>query len=170
MPVTISGVKTLRKALKEYAPDLGKETTKEIASILKPITKEARGYVPSPAPLSGWAKRPNSQGKFPQFDAGEVRRGIGYKSTPSKPNRRGFRALASILNKTAAGAIYETAGRKTLGGNFVPRLLMLTDSPAGKGRMIYKAWEHNNGKATAAVVHAIENANKKLEKRANGGI
>lgn len=167
MPVTVKGAVELRKALRKFAPDLGKETQKEIAAILKPITKEARGFVPSPAPLSGWVKRPNSQAKFPTFDATIVKRGITYKTTPSKPNRRGFRSLASILNKTAAGAIYETAGRKTLGGNFVPRLMALTNSPAGKGRMIYKAWEHNQGKATAAVIHAIETAGKNLQKRAS---
>jgi hypothetical protein len=32
--------------------------------------------------------------------------------SPSKPNKNGFVALARILNKSAAGAIYETAGRK----------------------------------------------------------
>lgn len=162
MPVSVKGALELRKALKKFQPDLGKETTREIALILKPITTRAKGYVVSPAPLSGWAKRPNSTGKFPQFDASTVKRGIGYKTTPSKPNRNGFVALAQINNKTAAGAIYETAGRKTTSGNFVPHLVPLTNSPAGKGRMIYKAWEENQGKATAAVLKAIETAADKL--------
>jgi hypothetical protein len=37
---------------------------------------------------------------------------LGYSTTPTKPNRRGFRSLATIFNKSASGAIYETAGRK----------------------------------------------------------
>lgn len=162
MPVSVKGALELRKALRKFEPDLAKDTRKEIAGVLKPITVKAKGYVIAPAPLSGWEKRPNSTGKFPQFDAAEVRRGIGFKTSPSKPNRRGFVALAQINNKTAAGAIYETAGRKTLGGNFVPHLTPLTSSPAGKGRMIYKAWEENQGKATAAVLKAIESAADKL--------
>ena len=161
MPVTVKGALELRKALRQFSPDLGKETTREIAAVLKPITAQARGFAPA-VPLSGWMKRPNSTGRFPQYDAAQVKRGIGYKATPSKPNRRGFVALAQINNKTAAGAIYETAGRKTIGGNFVPHLPPLTDSPAGKGRMIYKAWEENQGKATAAVLKAIETAATKL--------
>lgn len=162
MSATVKGGIELRKALKKFTPDLGKETTREIAFILKPIAARAKGYVVAPAPLSGWVKRPNSAGKFPQFDAGEVKRGIGYKTTPSKPNRRGFVALAQINNKSAAGAIYETAGRKTMGGNFVPHLAPLTASPAGKGRMIFKAWEENQGKAQQAVLKAIAKAADKL--------
>jgi hypothetical protein len=161
MPVSVKGALELRKALREFTPELGKETTKEIAAVLKPITARAKGFAPA-APLSGWMKRENSTGKFPQYDAGEVKRGIGYKTSPSKPNSKGFVALAQINNKSAAGAIYETAGRNTSGGNFVPHLPSLTSTPAGKGRLIYKAWSEDQGKATAAVIKAIENAAAKL--------
>jgi len=162
MPVTVKGATELRKALRKFEPDLNKETRKELAGILKPIVKEARGFVIAPAPLSGWVKKPNSTGRFPQFNAEEVKRGIGYKTSPSKPNSKGFVSLASINNKTAAGAIYETAGRKTTGDNFVPRLPALTNSPAGKGRMIYKAYENNKGEAVKAVVKALQTAADKL--------
>lgn len=171
MPVTLKGATELRKALKQFAPDLGKATTKEIGAILKPITNEARGFVTSnlstkaPAPLSGWYKSEHNRGRY-AFNIAEVKRGITYKTTPTKPNSNGFVSLASIWNKSAAGAVYETAGRKTIGGNFTPRLVPLTNSPAGKGRMIYKAWENNKGQATAAVVRAIEEAAKKLNARA----
>jgi hypothetical protein len=110
MPTEIKGAIELRKALKQFAPDLAKETQKEIAGLLKPITNKARGFVPSSSPLSGWAK-PATTGRFPRYSGGDAKRGIGYKTTPSKPNRQGFRALARIVNASAAGAIYETAGR-----------------------------------------------------------
>lgn len=166
MAVELKGALELRKALRNFGSDLGKETSKEIAAILKPITKEARGYAPAESPLSGWARRPDSHGKFPTYDATEVKRGIGYKTTPSKANSKGFVALASIRNKSAAGAIYETAGRKTTGGKFVPKLIPLTESPAGKGRAIYRAWKENNGKAVPAVIRAINSAAAKLNARA----
>ena len=66
--------------------------------------------MPMSAPLSGWGKA-TVNGKFPIYDAATAKRGIGYKTTPSRPNRQGFRALARIVNASAAGAIYETAGR-----------------------------------------------------------
>jgi hypothetical protein len=110
MPTEVKGGIALRKALKKFTPDLAKETQKEIAGLLKPVTTKARGYIPTTAPLSGWAK-PATTGRFPRYSASEAKRGIGYKTTPSKANRQGFSALARIVNASAAGAIYETAGR-----------------------------------------------------------
>lgn len=111
MPVELEGAVGLRKALKEYAPDLAKETQKEIAGHLRKVVNRARGFVPSDAPLSGWG---NDVGDwaYRAFDSQTIKKGIGFSTAPSKPNKRGFRSLASIFNKSAAGAIYETAGRK----------------------------------------------------------
>lgn len=110
MPTEVKGALELRKALKKFTPDLAKETQKEIAALLKPVTAKARGFIPSQSPLSGWGE-PAKTGRFPKYSAGLAKRGIGYKTTPSKPNKKGFRALARIVNGSAAGAIYETAGR-----------------------------------------------------------
>tara|TARA_R110000823_G_scaffold248798_1_gene372341 strand:- start:1322 stop:1993 length:672 start_codon:yes stop_codon:yes gene_type:complete len=111
MPVVIDGTVELTKALKEANPILHKEVQKEIAGHLRSIVNKARGYVPSTAPLSGWANDVGEWG-YRAFDAGTIKRGITYSTTPSRPNKRGFRTLAAIYNKSAAGAIYETAGRK----------------------------------------------------------
>ena len=111
MPTTIKGGVELRKALKQFAPDLGKETQKEIAAILKPISTKARGFIPSTAPLSGWGMPSKGSWERLQWSSSEAKRGIGYKTTPSKPNSRGFRALARIVNASASGSIYEIAGK-----------------------------------------------------------
>jgi hypothetical protein len=111
MPTEVKGAIALRKALKEFTPDLAKETQKEIAGILKPITAKARGFIPSTAPLSGWAKSGNGTWGNRVWSSGEAKRGIGYKTTPSKVNRSGFRSLASVFNASPSGSIYETAGR-----------------------------------------------------------
>jgi len=110
MPTEVKGGLALRKALKKFAPDLAVETRKEMAGLLKPIVRNARGFIPSSAPLSGWGKA-SATGRFPEWSSTDAKRGIGYKTTPSKPNRSGFRSLARIFNASAAGAIYETAGR-----------------------------------------------------------
>jgi hypothetical protein len=110
MPVTVKGGIDLRKALKKFTPDLAKETQKEMAGLLKPVVSKARGFIPSQAPLSGWGKA-LSNGRFPIWDSRAARGGVGYKTTPSKVNRQGFRSLARIQNASASGAIYETAGR-----------------------------------------------------------
>jgi hypothetical protein len=192
MPAQVKGAIALRKALKQFEPDLAKSTQREIASALKPIVTKARGFLPSnDAVPSGWLKIEGAQGKWATryYDQSEAKRGITYKTTPSKPNSRGFRAVASILNKSAGGSIYETAGRKTTGqqGNstnpnagqeFIAGLggtanIVNADnvkragrhSNKQKGRAMFRAVAEDEGKAKAAVMKALESAERKFKGR-----
>jgi hypothetical protein len=173
MPTEVKGAINFRKALKQFTPDLAQETTKEIGNFLKPVVKNARGFIPSNSEIpSGWLLG-NQKGKWSRvaFDSAIAKRGIGYKTTPSKPNRRGFRSLVSILNKTAAGAIYETAGRKSgIEGRFTPRLQgsIVGSSQKQQGRAMFKAWQQDEGKAKGAVLQAIFNAANKFNARTGG--
>ena len=173
MPTSVKGASNLRKALKNFTPDLAKETTKEIGNFLKPVVKNARGFIPANSQVpSGWLVG-NQKGKWERvaFDSVVAKRGIGYKTTPSKPNRRGFKSLVSILNKSAAGAIYETAGRKSgIDGRFSPRLQGSIVGPSQKmqGRAMFKAWEQDQGKAKGAVLQAIFNSAAKFNARTGG--
>jgi hypothetical protein len=172
MPASVRGGVELRKALRQFTPDLAKQLPKDIGSALKPITKSAKGYLPdNGSVLSGWLPRQMSEATFPTYNARFVKAGIGYKTTPSKPNRRGFRSLARVFNKSAAGAIYETMGRKTSGSRFVQN----QDAKYGasmkgdgkmQGRALYRAYEENNGKAREAVLKALKLASTKLNNRA----
>jgi hypothetical protein len=172
MPASVKGGVKLRKALRAFAPDLAKETQKEIASALKPITKTAKGYFPDDGQvLSGWLARENSQARFPSYNARIVKAGVGYKTSPSKPNRRGFRSLARVFNKSAAGAIYETMGRKTPSSRFVQNQnnkygSQMKGDQKMEGRALFRAYEENNGKAREAVLAAIKGAANKLNARA----
>lgn len=118
MPVELKGADKLRKALRQFEPDLAKAQTKEMSAALKPITNKARGFMPaSGQQLSGWTKASSSTETtnyrhFPKYDQTEAKRGVKYSTSPSKPNKRGFVSLARIINSSAGGAIYETAGRK----------------------------------------------------------
>jgi len=192
MPTEVKGALNLRKALQKFEPELAKATTKEIASFLKPIVSNARGFLPSNEDVpSGWLKRENAGGRWATryYDQTEARRGITYKTSPSKANRNGFRALASIYNKGAAGAIYETAGRKTQGqqGNsanpqagkeFIEHLnkagqLVNADSAkrAGRhsrkstGRAMFRAYAMDQGKANAGIIKAIQSAESAFNRR-----
>lgn len=196
MPTEVVGAVELKKALNKYAPDLAKELTKELGKILSPITNEARSYVPLASPMSGWAKRETSKGgRFPKYDAAEIRRGIVYKTTPSKPNRAGFVNTIRIQNKSMIGAIYETAGRKNgqgqdwvgpnaggsskgvsrsvnpyAGNQFISNLGQLYGSNRKgdhrmMGRLIFRAWAKTQGKANASVFKAIEQTTTKFNRR-----
>ena len=191
MPATVKGGVELRKALFNFAPELGKETQKEIASVLKPVVKEARGFV-TQSPLSNWARE---GGRFPRFDASVIKRGIGYKTTPSKPNRAGFVNTVRIQNKSMTGAIFETAGRKNgqgqdwvgpkaggaskgvsrsnnpyAGNQFISNLGQLYGSNKKSdhrmmGRLIFRAWDKTQGRANAAIFKSIENTTAKFNRR-----
>lgn len=165
MPVEVKGALETRKVLKDYAPDLAKESQKEMAEALKPIVKTARGFLPSNADApSGWLPRENANGRWANraYDVAKVRRGVTYQTTPTKANRKGFRALAAIWNKSAAGAIYETAGRKSgVTGNFSPKLggTLTGANQKTRGRAIFCAWSQDQGKTLTAVMKAIEKTN-----------
>jgi hypothetical protein len=117
MPTEIENALELRLALKKFTPDLAKETQDEMANALRPVVARARGFIPADAKLlSGWVKGTSSidtikYRAFPTFNNSDAKRGLGYRVTPSKPNKSGFVSLARIQQSNAGGAIYETAGR-----------------------------------------------------------
>jgi hypothetical protein len=161
MPTEVKGAIALRKALKDFAPDLAKETQKELGNLLKPITNKARGFIPSQAPLSGWARSSSTAwGSDRIWSTGKAKRGIGYKTTPSRPNKQGFRALARVVNASAAGAIYETAGRKNPNGREqAPMARVVRESQANYGKMIRSGNKNqsksNNPQAGAQFIDAM---------------
>jgi hypothetical protein len=161
MPTEVKGALALRKALKDFAPDLAKETQKELGNLLKPITNKARGFIPATSPLSGWARSSSTAwGSDRIWSTGKAKRGIGYKTTPSRPNKQGFRALARVVNASAAGAIYETAGRKNPNGREqAPMARVVRESQANYGQMIRSGNKNqsksNNPNAGAQFIDAM---------------
>ena len=192
MQIQVEGVKETRKALRAFAPDLNKQLDKELRLALSPIAKKARGFVPSDSPMSGWAQRSFNEGSFPTFNSRSIRSGIGFSTKPGKPTRSGFVSNAKIFNRSFAGAIYETAGRANngqgqpwvgpkaggtskkvsrsinpnAGTKFIENLPELTNSLKGRGRLIYKAWALDQGKAYGAALKAIDTAERAFMQRA----
>lgn len=160
MPTSVKGAIELRKALRTFTPDLAKETQKELGNLLKPITNKARGYIPTTAPLSGWGHGSHGLWQRLQWSSTAAKRGIGYKATPSKPNRQGFRSLARIVNNSASGALYETAGRKNPNGREqAPMARVVRKSQANYGQMIRSGTKEqsmsNNPQAGAEFIQAL---------------
>lgn len=120
MPVVVEGVTELKRALKQYAPDLRKQMDAEIRVALKDVVNSARAKVPPQAPgnLYNWnyqakesVSRTSKTRAFPLYNSSLIRKGIVYKMGRSKRTNSGFASLYSLLNKDAVGAIIETAGR-----------------------------------------------------------
>lgn len=189
MTAEVKGVKQLRSDLRKFDPDLLKEMNKQLKAAMMPIRDAARGFVPDSSHLSGWGKVPRKAPKenpdyrpFPKFNAQMIRKGIVYRSGANKANSNGFQAMFYVANNSAAGAIYETAGRKNPNGQpwqgpvvggggdkdyshssnpdagrqFIQYMPPMYGKGNQRGRLIYKAWEKDQGKATLGVIKAID--------------
>ena len=190
MRVKVEGVKQTRKALRQFAPDLNKELNAELKKALAPIARKARGFAPSNSPMSNWGKSAENS-SFPAYNFSAVKSGIGFSTKPGKTTRSGFTSNAKIFNKSFAGAIYEVAGRKNeqgqpwvgikaggtskkvsrssnpqAGAQFIANLPELVQSTKGRGRLIYRAWAQDQGKANGAAIKAIDKAERAFMERA----
>lgn len=194
MPVVVEGVVGLRKALNKLAPDIKKELDKEVRAALKPIIDDARSKVPSVAPgglynynYPGYERKSRTGRKsgFPSYDAKAVRKGLIYKVAPSRVRNSGFVSLFTLLNRSATGAIIETAGRANPGGSprsqsnnpnagrrFIGAMndvgALVDYAKRGKestGRLLYAAYARNQGKALDATMKAIDKAKMALVRR-----
>jgi hypothetical protein len=189
MQIELRGNADLRKALRRFAPDLEKSLKIELKRGLAPIAQTARGYVPSQSPLSGWADRSFNEGSFPTFSASTIKSKIGYSTAVTKRNAKGFNSMASVFNNSRAGAIYESAGRNgkqgqpwvgpngpagnryshsrnpKAGEQFIGSMPELSGSLKGRGRLIFKAWTADKGRAEGIVNKAISTAEQELIKR-----
>ena len=163
MPIKLSGVKYVLSQMSKVNPESRKTLTKEVKKTAKPIVTKARGFVPSASPLSGWESSNGIWGSR-RFDSVVMKRGIGFSTGSTKPNRNGFSYLAYFYNKSAAGAIYETAGRKTNGqqgksanpraGQQFIQALGAVGKGKMEGRAMYSAVNEDQGRITGAIIKA----------------
>jgi hypothetical protein len=177
MPVNVSGVKQLQKAMRDVEPALNKQMSKDIKTVMLIVRDKARGYLPAQNEvLSGWGKGTASADTikdiyraFPAYDYALAKEKVAYSAGQNKRNRSGYRAAFYVYNNSAPGAIFETAGRKnqpkgkgSLNPNapeqFNSAAEMLTSMKGyGKqrGRVIYRAWDETKNRIIPQVVKAI---------------
>ena len=182
MPINITGVESTLKAMRKFDRDVTKQMNAEIKTVMVGIRDKARADVPDgyPGYLYGWKKGGkvqtqavfNTTGrvrKFPLYDTAEIQAGIVYRQGKSLQNKQGYRSQYYVRNNTPAGAIYETAGRvqpgmqgrsnnPMAGQLFIGAMGPLYGKDKERGRLIFKAWEQDQGKAVLAVGKAIDKA------------
>ena len=196
MPVEIKGLAETLTAMRKFEPDLAKNLNKEVRAALTPIQKQAQGYVPNSVPgLSNWMLKTKSKkinketsafakGKFPKFNGALVRRGIKIYIGKTTPNNKGFVTFYRLVNETAAGAIMETSGRAhgesrrqyrsnnpEAGRHFInSQPGKLKGDGLKKGRLIYRAWDEDQGKALANVMKALDTTIVQFRRRADSQV
>ena len=184
MPVVVNGVREFLKAIDEIDEDMYKNVRASLKAPMLKTANKAKQYLPANQNvLSGWLKQapqqPGQRRPFPAYDQQTARSEIKYKLGPNKKNKKGYSVYNYVSNESAAGAIYETAGRKTSGQGgaslnpnagiqFIAALPGVEDATmAGsvgrrgrknKGRVIFKAWKKEQGDAYKAIEKAINDA------------
>ena len=115
MPVEVVGVKDVLKGLEFIDEDMRQRIRTAIDPVMRGVASKAKAFAPSNSEvLSGWSKAPNPEinyRPFPRYDASTVKAGIGYNAGENKTFRNGFKVSNYVYNVSAAGRIYETAGR-----------------------------------------------------------
>jgi hypothetical protein len=191
MPVELKGLGNTQRAMRKFTPGLYQRMNAEISAVMLPVRDEARNYVPLKV-LSKWQNQTGVWALSDRtYNAITIKKGIVYRRGRTKANDKGFRSSYRIVNTTAAGAIYETAGRKNPsgqpwvgakgkgGGSYShsdnPRAgLRFINSLGGqlvgadkfKGRLIYRAWAKQNGKVIPSVINSINYAILEFNKAA----
>jgi hypothetical protein len=148
--VVLYGYNRFKKILKQADPDLRKKMDKEIRSFLTPVSSLAKakaGQVGTP--LSGWTPETEGNGKWADraWDTNVVQRGIAVRQGGKRSRGSATSAAWRITNKSAPGAIYELAGRKSHGKTVAGRTFvsMLRERGGEPSRLIWAAWDEKGG-------------------------
>jgi hypothetical protein len=195
MPVEIEGIVEIQKALRKFAPELMKGMQKEVRPLLASVTNSAKAKLPPEMSYDlrnfnypGYERKSGTSKAraFPSYNVSEVRKGLTYSLAASRKNRSGYVSLARLLNKSAAGAIIETAGRKGLygsersmsdnpdaGAHFIRQLSNFQVGPLKqygkgektKGRLLFAAWYEQQNRVMPLVVKAYEKAAMEFKRR-----
>lgn len=125
--IILTGIKETIDALKEFDKDAVKRFNKVINSELSSAETSARSLVArinnsqgTGTPMSGWKQSNTTRATstrggagFPGFNPGEVAAGIVKSKAQGRVRGNYTTSAGKLLNKSAAGAIFEVAGRNT---------------------------------------------------------
>lgn len=145
MRVETKGFRNTLSALKELDPEVNKDVTKTLRKSANRLRDEARGLVDSDG-LSGWKNWRTG------YNADNIRTGI--KTTTAKRRKRGT-AVSNVIgvqNTTAAGVIWELAGRKSDGSPPRPGINPKTGWTYGNGAGFVAAIRRKSGKRASRTV------------------
>ncbi len=132
-------------------------------------------------------------GHFPKFNQSIVKRGIRVMIGKTRPNNKGFTSFYRISNTTAAGAIMETSGRANPSGqpwnpasgshkyshsrnpeaglHFINSMGgRMQGSGKMRGRLIYRAFNEDEGRAIATTMRAVNMTIAVFQRRASAQV
>ena len=168
--IVLTGIKETLKALESFDKQAVRDFTKVINNELGGAKKDAQALVSSTPPLSGWSTtapaKPRSRGGagWPAWDQSVIKSGISVSKAERKVRRDYTTSAGALINRSAAGVVYELAGRtnRSPGKNkFISNLNKETFSPS---RLIWKIVDRDRDKIEQKVEQALNDAKSTLQK------
>jgi len=161
--LSVEGVSQVRADLRRFAPDLAKDVQRELAGEARRVADTARALVPDTAPLSGWARA--WQGDRLRWDTGAVRAGLRGSTAKGRVNADGFTTVVAVVQKSAPGAVYEVAGRKSSG----PMQTALGWRYGPASRAAWRAAALHAVQVTARIAVIVAKAEAEMDRRIRAG-
>ena len=169
--IVLTGLKETLKALESFDKESVRNFNKVINKELGTAKKDAQNLVSSTPPLSGWSTtppaKPRSRGGagWPAWDQSVIKAGISSSKAEGKVRRDYTTSAGALKNKSAAGVIYEIAGRKNKsdGKNKFISNLSSKDNPFMPSRLIWHVVDKNRQRIVDNVNKAFEDVKSKLQ-------
>jgi hypothetical protein len=175
--IVLNGIKETLEALAEFDKNAVKRFNKVINDELSAAQSTAKGFVPMDPPMSGWRKtdaaKPTSTrgGKgWPGWDAGAIQAGIVKTKAQGKVRGDYTTSAGALKNNSAAGAIFEVAGRRTSGngtGQSFISTLNREDRGGKPSRLIWRVVDKDREKIERNVAKALDEAKALLQHHLN---
>jgi len=173
--VILTGLKDTKKALKQYAPEVLKEMNAEIKAVGKSVATLAKARIPEAPPMRGWrtvpAAAPRARGGagWPAYSPSEMKKGIKFKTGGARRKKGSTTSDAySLINQSAAGMIFELAGRTSNGAGSGVAFINDLNHIRKASRAIYSALDERGKREVAqAISDAVEKAEQALQAELN---
>ena len=175
--IVLTGIKETLDALKDFDKDAVKRFNKVINDELAGAEKDARNIIGEEPPMSGWSKLDAARGKtrggagWPGWNASDIKSKITKTKAQGKVKGDYTTSAGALLNKSAAGSIFEVAGRKSkagFGGGSSAQFLRTLGNRFGKAsRVVWRVVDKDRARIEANVSKALEEAKAELQKHLN---
>ena len=168
--LVLTGMKQTLKALEQFDKDAVKQFNKVVNTELLGAKNEARSLVKPEPPLSGWAtqpaRNPRTRGGagWPAWDQSIIKAGITSTKVEGKVRKDYTTSAGALKNTSAAGVIYEIAGRKgNKAGSFISNLSK-KDGPFMPSRLVWHVVDKNGQKIRDNVEDAFNKVKNTLQR------
>jgi len=178
--IVLTGIKETLADLKEFDKDAVKRFNKVINTELAGAQRDARNIIQDEPPMSGWRKADAAKGRtrggqgWPGWNAGEIKSKITKTKAQGKVRGDYTTSAGALLNKSAAGSIFEVAGRVASGTKRMTaqsssgQFLRTLGNRFGKAsRVVWRVVDKDKSRIEANVNRALEQAKADLQRHLN---